>query len=196
MSILALVLASSAVFAADLTVNGTTATLNGTYTYDNVYVINGGTLAVTEYAGSGTAGTLVIYASTIYVDATSTITAAGRGYRGVLNSNGEGTGGGRGGSAYRDSGGGGGYGGAGGYGVRDNNSTVDGTGGVAYGSSTTFSIEMGSAGGAAGNADGDSGGYGGDGGGSERRRRLSRRCWCHVQLRGRNPSKLEHPQSH
>ncbi|MFN7146202.1 MAG: hypothetical protein ACK4YP_20690, partial [Myxococcota bacterium] len=165
MNLSALLLLSSA-RAADLTVDGTTLTIDGSYTYDNVYVINGGTLAVTDYTGSGTTGTLTLVADTIYVDATSTITAAGRGYRGVLNGNGEGTGGGRGGAAYRDSGGGGGYGAAGGNGVRDDNSTTDGLGGSAYGSATDLDIDMGSAGGAAGNLDGDSGGYGGDGGGA------------------------------
>jgi len=47
-----------------------------------VYVINGGTLAVTDYTGAGTTGTLKIYATYIYVDATSTVSAAGRGMPG------------------------------------------------------------------------------------------------------------------
>ena len=167
MSLSLLILAglTSRALAADLTVDGTTTTIDGSLTYGTVTVKNGGVLAVTDYNGAGTTGTLTLRATTISVDATSSIRANGAGYRGVLNGNGEGPGPGKGGSAYEDSGGGGAYGGAGGYGVKDNNSTVDGTGGAAYGTSTGADIAMGSAGGAAGAADGISGGYGGDGGG-------------------------------
>ncbi|MCK6525807.1 hypothetical protein L6R49_30765, partial [Myxococcota bacterium] len=114
-----ILLAASTAMAADLTVNGTTTTLNGTQTYDNIYVINGGKLVVTTYTGSGTTGTITLVADYVYVDATSSIVASGAGYRGQSNSNGEGTGGGKGGSCCRDGGGGGGHGGAGGAGSLD-----------------------------------------------------------------------------
>ena len=152
--------------AADLTVNGTTLTLGGTQSYDNVYIINGGTLLIADYTGAASTGLLRINAQSIYVDSTSSITGIGAGYRGQLNGYGEGTGGGQGGATFQDSGGGGGYGGAGGNGVRDNNRTTDGRGGAAYGTSAGVDIDMGSAGGAGGGADGDSGGYGADGGGA------------------------------
>ena len=76
-----------AAHAADLTVDGTTVTLNGSLTYDNVRVINGGVITVTDYTGSGTTGTLSITAETITVDSSSAIIADGAGYRGVLNGN-------------------------------------------------------------------------------------------------------------
>lgn len=82
--------------AADLTVDATTYTTDGSFTYDNVYVINGGVLAVTDYTGSGTTGTLTISASSIYVDSTSHIRANGAGYQGQHNAYGAGTGGGQG----------------------------------------------------------------------------------------------------
>lgn len=150
---------------ADLTVNATTTYIYGNAVYDNVQVINGGKLVVTDYDGSSTKGWVDIVADYIYVDATSSIVASGAGYQGVTNSTGQGPGGGRGGSCCSDSGGGGAHGGNGGTGSRDGCRSTDGAGGTAYGSSTSLTVDMGSAGGAAGSADGDSGGSGADGGG-------------------------------
>ncbi len=152
--------------AADLVIDGTSQTLDGTQSYDSVQIINGGVLYVTAYTGSGTTGTLHLLADSVTVDSSSSIVASGRGYRGQHNANGEGPGGGQGGSCCPDSGGGGGHGGSGGTGSRDGCGGSDGAGGSAYGSSTSLSVDMGSAGGAAGNGDGDDGGYGAEGGGS------------------------------
>jgi len=152
--------------AADLVVDGTTQTLDGTQSYGVVQVINGGVLQVTPYDGTGTTGTLHLVADSIEVDSTSSIVADGGGYRGQHNASGEGPGGGAGGSCCADSGGGGGHGSAGGTGSRDGCSSSDGSGGAAYGDPSSLDIDMGSAGGAAGTADGDDGGYGADGGGA------------------------------
>lgn len=152
--------------AADLIVDGTSMTLYGEHEYDNVQIINGGTLYVKPYNGTAGTGTLVIDADSIVVDATSSINADVAGYRGVENGNGEGPGGGEGGPTVMDGGGGGGYGGKGGDGSRDYHWAPDGTGGSSYGSATSMSILMGSAGGAAGTRDGDYGGFGGSGGGA------------------------------
>lgn len=67
--------------AADLTVNGTTVSMYGSYTYDRVQVINGGKITVPDYDGTATKGSLNIVADYIYVDSTSSITADGAGYR-------------------------------------------------------------------------------------------------------------------
>ena len=150
-----------AAHAADLTVDGTTVTLNGSLTYDNVRVINGGVITVTDYTGSGTTGTLSITAETITVDSSSALSADGAGSRGVLNGNGEGPGGGRPsrfGRRRRPQR-------PGGRSKDDSCSQNQGAGGSAYGSSTS-TTDMGSAGGAAGSADGDSGGRGAAGGGA------------------------------
>ena len=154
--------------AADLIIDGTTVTLYGEVEYDSVQIINGGVLYVTPYDGTDGTGTLTINANSIIVDATSSINAAGAGYRGVENGNGEGPGGGEGGPTVMDGGGGGSYGGKGGYGWRDYwIGGTDGAGGSSYGSATSMSILMGSAGGAAGTGDfGDYGGFGGSGGGA------------------------------
>ena len=97
--------------AADLDVDGVTLTLDGTQTYDNINVINGGSIVVTDYDGTGTTGTLTLVADSVTVDATSSIVATGAGYRGVTSADGEGPGGGSGGLLYQDSGGGGAHGG-------------------------------------------------------------------------------------
>ncbi|MFC1634241.1 hypothetical protein ACFL5Z_05315 [Planctomycetota bacterium] len=153
--------------AADLIVVGTTVTLYGDHEYDNVQIINGGILYVKPYDGTAGTGTLVIDADSIVVDATSSINADGAGYRGTENGNGEGPGGGEGGPTVMDGGGGGGYGGKGGDGWLDHwIGGPDGAGGDTYGSATSMSILMGSAGGAAGTEDGNYGGFGGSGGGA------------------------------
>ena len=110
MSVALLALIGSS-FAADLVVDGTSVTMDGSHTYEVVEIINGGVVYVSDYDGSGTTGTLSITADSIEVDASSSIVGTGRGYRGRTNSNGEGPGGGRGGSGYPDSGGGGAHGG-------------------------------------------------------------------------------------
>jgi PKD repeat protein len=150
--------------AQNLTLTGGSITLWGTHTYADV-TITGGTLNVASYTGSGTTGTLhLIVSGTFTLGSGGTVNGNGRGYQGQTNANGAGPGGGQGGSCCWDAGGGGGYGAAGGTGVRDDNSTPEGAGGGAYGSSTSLAIQMGSAGGAAGQLDGDFGGQGGNGG--------------------------------
>ena len=163
-TLLALLLAPA--LASDLTVDGTTVTLDGTQSYDNIYVINGGSIVVSDYDGTGTTGTLILEADYIEVDSTSSIVADGAGYIGQTDGDGEGPGGGAGGSSYDDGGGGGAHGGDGGDGVMDDCTTPDGPGGTSYGDVTATNIDMGSAGGAAGAADGDSGGEGASGGGA------------------------------
>ena len=96
-ALLALLTLSPTAAAADLIVDGTSVTLDGSLTYASVQISNGGTVYVTAYDGSGTTGTLSITADSIEIDATSSIIGTGRGYRGRTDSNGEGPGGGRGG---------------------------------------------------------------------------------------------------
>ena len=64
MSVSLVLLVSRVSYAADLVVDGTTQTLDGTQSYDNIQVINGGTLYITDYTGSGTTGTLTLEAET------------------------------------------------------------------------------------------------------------------------------------
>jgi hypothetical protein len=112
---------------------------------------------------------LKIIANSIVVDATSSINADGRGYRGITDGSGEGPGGGEGGASVIDGGGGGGYGGKGGRGVSDfadESGPFDGQGGLEYGTPGAVDIDLGSAGGSAGTGDGDFGGMGGNGGGA------------------------------
>ncbi|MBJ6800279.1 PKD domain-containing protein [Geomonas propionica] len=151
--------------AADLVVSGGVQTLSGEQSFDNVSIINGGKLYVAPYNGS-TGGYLKLKANKVVVDATSSIIADGRGYRGAFNSPGEGPG--AGGIGSIDGGGGGAYGGKGGNGVTDGGWRVDGLGGLPYGSADTLSIEMGSSAGAAGYVDYsyNDGGFGGNGGGA------------------------------
>ena len=150
----------------DLILDGTTTSLSGVHTFDNVTIVNGSTLFVDAFDGTD-GGELAIKATSVLVDATSSIIADGRGFRGVLNARGEGPGGGDGGDIVFDGGGGGGYGGQGGNGGCDFLCmTPDGVGGPAYGNAVSVAIQKGSAGGSAGTADGDFGGTGGNGGGA------------------------------
>ena len=150
----------------DLILDGASLSLSGIHTFDNVSIVNGSTLFVDAFDGTN-GGKLTIKATSIVVDSTSSIVADGRGFRGIVNSSGEGPGGGEGGGTVFDGGGGGGYGGQGGNGVRDFFSTIpDGAGGPANGSATAQAAQKGSAGGSAGTADGDFGGTGGNGGGA------------------------------
>jgi len=161
---------------ADLVIDGGTATLGGDQYYDNVSIINGGTLYVQDGA------ILRIYAKDIYIDASSSIIADTLGYaggarnytQGVANDGSShdgtpGTGGGVGGYSMSNSdgpgGGGAGYGGAGGdgggaWGGDDH----PGAGGAAYGNDSDQSIYMGSGGGAGGASQYAAGTYGGAGG--------------------------------
>jgi large repetitive protein len=155
--------------ATDLIVDGTTITLSGEHVFDQVRIINGGVLLVAPFNGVAGTGMLKLTAMSIVVDATSSIDADGRGFRGIPNESGEGPGGGGGGVSVLDGGGGGGYGGRGGRGVFDFAEELgpfDGQGGSAYGSPDTMAIDLGSAGGSAGTGDGDFGGVGGNGGGA------------------------------
>lgn len=151
--------------AADLVVNGVVQTLSGENTFDNVSIINGGKLYVEPFNGT-TGGLLKLKANKVVIDATSSIIADEKGYRGKFNDNGEGPGAGRIGSS--DGGGGGAYGGKGGNGVTDGGWRLDGLGGAPYGTADKLSIEIGSAGGASAFADYsyNNGGYGGNGGGA------------------------------
>ena len=117
-------LAPSHAGAQNLVVDGTTITLGGIHAYDTVQVINGGKIVVPVFNGTDkvNTGNLQIRASSIFVDATSSIVADGAGYQPVLCDHGRGpnaTAGGRGGCAVRDSGGGGAHFGAGGRGTKD-----------------------------------------------------------------------------
>jgi hypothetical protein len=154
----------SAVNAADLVISGVQQTISGEKTYDDVILLNGAKLLVEPFNGT-TGGFLKLKAKKVIIDATSAIIADGSGYRGIINSNGEGPGGGLVGSS--DGGGGGAYGGLGGNGVTDGGGSVDGIGGKPYGTPDKRHIEFGSAGGASASSDyGDYGGFGGNGGGT------------------------------
>jgi hypothetical protein len=123
--ILGVGLLPSVALAQNLVVNGGSMTLSGVHRYDNVCVINGGTINVAPYAGGSKAstGNLELIAGSIYVDATSKIAAHGAGYQAALCSDGPGTtptAGGRGGCSVMDSGGGGAHFGRGGRGTVDN----------------------------------------------------------------------------
>jgi MYXO-CTERM domain-containing protein len=117
---------------ANLIVDGITCQLGGIHTYGNVQVRNGGTIQVTAYNGADKVGTgnLELRADSITVDATSTITAVGRGYQTALCGSGTGptaTAGGPGGCKVSDSGGGGAHFGRGGRGTKDCNSGACGS---------------------------------------------------------------------
>ncbi len=114
---------------ADLIVDGITCQLGGVHYYDSVQVINGGVIEVDLHDGNMgdkvSTGNLDLRAPSILVDATSTITALGRGYQTPLCGDGVGPApgaGGAGGCAVRDSGGGGAHFGNGGRGTKDCNS--------------------------------------------------------------------------
>ncbi|HEX7437962.1 MAG TPA: vWA domain-containing protein, partial [Caldimonas sp.] len=92
--------------------------------YDHVCVINGGLVTVDPYMGGDKAvqGNLELIAGSVYVDATSKISARGAGYQGRTCDAGDGptlTSGGRGGCSVADSGGGGAHFGNGGRGTVD-----------------------------------------------------------------------------
>jgi len=100
---------------------------SGTKTFDNITLQNGAVIDVTPFdnsaANKATLGNLVLKASgNITIDATSRITARGRGYQAVECDDGPGptaTAGGKGGCSVRDSGGGGAHFGKGGKGTKD-----------------------------------------------------------------------------
>jgi hypothetical protein len=118
----------------DIVINGTQVELCGQQNFNEVIIINGGTLKVTPYHPSySDRGWVYITANSIYVDSTSAIVADRSGYDPVLGYGGLGQG--DTGGMYSDAGGGG-YGGHGG-----------GPGGGTYGNESSFSIEMGSGGG-------------------------------------------------
>jgi len=69
---------------ANLVVDGITCQLSGVFTFDSVQVINGGAIEVNPHDGSASkvgTGNLELRATTITIDATSRITAKGRGYQ-------------------------------------------------------------------------------------------------------------------
>ena len=124
----------------DLDVDGASFTLtDGSYAYDDVNVINGGVLTIT--------GDVEIDAHTFTVDSSSLVTGVGGGPVGVSGANGTGTAPGS--WSTNSGGGGGGYGGDGGQGGADANDTP-GNGGSAYGTSDSYVIQEGSAGGSSG----------------------------------------------
>jgi hypothetical protein len=99
----------------------------GEHTFDSILLTNGAFICVPPYDGVNpvTTGNLVLRSdTTIVIDATSRITAKGRGYRARTCNDGEGPAfapfaGGRGGCAVLDSGGGGAHFGNGGRGTKD-----------------------------------------------------------------------------
>ncbi|NCQ60565.1 MAG: VWA domain-containing protein, partial [Myxococcales bacterium] len=112
--------------AQDLIVDGTTITLGGNHTYVNVRVINGGHIRVPDFDGIDrvNTGNLQLVASSIFVDATSSIDARGSGYHTSRCADGGApaaapAGAGQGGCAVKDSGGGGAHFGNGGRGTKD-----------------------------------------------------------------------------
>ncbi len=135
----------------DLIVDGTTHVLSdGVYLYDEVMVINGGTLEID--------GTVEIEANSFFVESGSTVDGDANGEAGGVGAVvGSGTGGG--GRSTTGGGGGGGYGGAGGAGGRDSGDSP-GAGGSTYGSRTTLAIREGSGGGGTDSSDGGNGGAG------------------------------------
>ncbi|GAI82495.1 unnamed protein product, partial [marine sediment metagenome] len=155
----------------ELPLDGTAAIRGGEYYYEQVKIINGGTL----YVAPGEF--LKIYASQIIIDSASKIFADGRGYLGgdggIIGS---GMGYGNPGYLFGGGGGGAGYGSKGGNGGEggDTTSSEAGPGGESYGNKTLSSIESGSGGGGGGYGEGGAGtpfvgangGDGGNGGGA------------------------------
>ncbi|RYZ03211.1 MAG: hypothetical protein EOO73_28410 [Myxococcales bacterium] len=135
-------LGSAQALAADLVVDGNVTTnacaggtiinggrgcrYGGELSFDNITLKNGAVIEVASYdnsANKATLGNLVLKATgNITIDATSRITARGRGYQALLCDNGPGPftlSGGRGGCSVLDSGGGGAHFGRGGKGTKD-----------------------------------------------------------------------------
>ncbi|MEM6962477.1 MAG: hypothetical protein AAF550_12170, partial [Myxococcota bacterium] len=115
---------SSAAAANDLIVDGTNLVLGGVHHYDTIEVRNGGSIEVAPFDGLNRldTGNLVLVAPSIYVDATSSISARGSGYQAPRCGDGAGPfpeAGGAGGCSVRDSGGGGAHFGRGGRGTKD-----------------------------------------------------------------------------
>ena len=133
----------------NLTLDGTTAMLDGEHFHNQVIIKNSSILYL------ATSGSLKIHANNITVDSSSQIIADERGHwGGKADADGEGYG--RGESGYNGTGGGGaGYGGDGGDGGGNSNSS-----GSYYGNKSSFGIRLGSGGG------GGSGHWGGGSGGS------------------------------
>lgn len=136
--------------APDLIVDGAVVNLAaGTYIYDDIEVINGGSLQID--------GLTILEGNSFFVDATSLVNGAGAGESGGSSSPSSGSGPGGGGTASSAGSGGGGYGGAGGDGGYDSSDTPSAGGGT-YGTSTGLDIAPGSGG---GGATGETGGDGG-----------------------------------
>ena len=107
-----------------LVVNGITCQLSGVHTLTSVQLLNGAVVEVVPYAGGDkrVTGNLELRAPSITIDATSRITARGRGYQTQICGDGGGptaAAGGQGGCAVLDSGGGGAHVGGGGRGTKD-----------------------------------------------------------------------------
>ncbi len=110
----------------DLILDGATMTLGGEQTFGQVSLTNGARIIVPNFNGTDrvSTGNLVLHADSIFIDASSTITARGVGYRTVRCNDGSGPAafplsGGRGGCSVLDSGGGGAHFGMGGRGTKD-----------------------------------------------------------------------------
>ncbi len=136
----------------DLTIDGGSQTLDGAHTYGIVTITNGGILYVTPYNGTGTTGTLILNATEVNVDNSSSIIGFKRGYRGGATTNCSGAFGGErqgyGGGANSPANGAGG----GGYGTVGGNGASGGAGGPIQGTFNGLDIQMGNGGGAAGTA--------------------------------------------
>jgi hypothetical protein len=135
------VLIISSTFAEDLIIDGETVYLTGEHHYDNVIIVNNGTLALVEFGGSNVdQGILRLFCDSIFIDETSSINGNGDGGQfgaGIGGYGSAGTG-----AGLYSGGGGGSFGGQGGLGGGD----MPGTGGSIYG--THDQLNRGSRGGA------------------------------------------------
>ena len=133
----------------DLIVDATTVTVTaGAYEYDEIMVINGGTLYINDV--------VELTANSFYVESGATVSGNARGGAGGTGSS-AGSGTGRGGGSTDAGGGGAGHGGAGGRAAYDSGDSA-GTGGSTYGSTSNTTTEAGSGGGAGSPSPGGAGG--------------------------------------
>ena len=134
---------------AALLVDGTVMTLSaGSYVFDRVEILRGGTLFLEDQ--------VVIETNDFTVDSASAVDGDEAGEAGGASRT-VGAGSGGGGTSSNAGAGGGGYGGAGGMGGYDSGDSP-GAGGPTYGGSTSMSIQVGSGGGGGGGVSGGAGG--------------------------------------
>ncbi|MBT3421765.1 MAG: hypothetical protein HN431_03065 [Bacteroidetes bacterium] len=139
--IIGVILLVTIISAQDLIIDGEEVYMGGEYQYENVTIINNGTIRLTEYGGTQeNQGKMILICDTLYIDETSLINSNGAGGHYGIGAGGDGEYG-NGSGAYAG-GGGGGHAGDGGYGGGD----IPGGGGITYG--THFELTRGSSGGA------------------------------------------------